>query len=60
MLEAKRDAAWRAYDVAAKEIGVQKDGLMDQVEERLRQEVSDEQLFAIRFVIVLREASEAR
>lgn len=50
-LEAKRDEAWRAYDAAAKEIEVQKDGLLDQVEERLGQEISDEQLFAIRFQI---------
>ncbi len=51
-LEAKRDEAWCAYDAAAKEIEVQKDGLLDQVEERLGQDVSDEQLFAIRFEIV--------
>jgi len=51
-LETKREEAWRAYDAAAKEIEVQKDGLLDQVEERLGQEVSDEQLFAIRFEIV--------
>ena len=51
-LEAKRDEAWRAYDAAAKEIEVQKDGLLDQVEERLGQDVSDEQLFVIRFEIV--------
>ena len=51
-LEAKRDEAWRAYDAAAKEIEVQKDGLLDQVEERLGQDVSDEQLFAVRFEIV--------
>jgi SNF2 family DNA or RNA helicase len=50
-LEAKRDDAWRAYDAAAKEIEVQKDGLLDQVEERLGQEVSDEELFAVRFEI---------
>lgn len=50
-LETKRDEAWRAYDAAAKEIEVQKDGLLDQVEERLGQQVSDEQLFAIRFEI---------
>ena len=50
-LEAKRDEAWRAYDAAAKDIEVQKDGLLDQVEERLGQEISDEQLFAIRFQI---------
>ena len=50
-LEAKRDEAWRAYDAAAKDIEIQKDGLLDQVEERLGQDVSDEQLFAIRFEI---------
>ncbi|NUU41575.1 SNF2-related protein [Tardiphaga robiniae] len=51
VLEAKRDEAWRAYDTAAKDIEVQKDGLLDQVEERLGQSVSDEELFAIRFEV---------
>lgn len=50
-LETKRDEAWRAYDEAAKGIEVQKDGLLDQVEERLGQSVSDEELFAIRFEV---------
>ena len=50
-LEAKRDEAWRAYDDAAKEIEVQKDGFLDQVEERLGQSVSDEELFTIRFEV---------
>ena len=50
-LEATRDDAWRAYDEAAKGIEIQKDGLLDQVEERLGQVVSDESLFAIRFSI---------
>ncbi|MEQ9640395.1 MAG: SNF2-related protein [Alphaproteobacteria bacterium] len=50
-LETKRDEAWREYDAAAKDIEVQKDGLLDQVEERLGQEVTDERLFAIRFEI---------
>ena len=50
--EAKRDEAWRAYDEAAKGIEIQKDGLLDQVEERLGQSVSDEELFAIKFEIV--------
>jgi superfamily II DNA/RNA helicase len=50
-LESKRDEAWRAYDAAAKEIEIQKDGLLDRVEERLGQSVSDEELFAIRFEI---------
>jgi len=50
-LETARDDAWRAYDAAAKEIETQKDGLLDQVEERLGQDVSDEPLFAIRWSI---------
>jgi hypothetical protein len=50
-LETKRDEAWRAYDAAAKEIEIQKDGLLDQVEERLGHSVSDEELFVIRFEI---------
>lgn len=51
LLEAKRDEAWRAYDAAAKDIEVQKDGLLDQVEERLGHAVSDEELFVIRFEV---------
>ena len=51
-LETKRDAAWRAYDGDANKIEAQKDGLSDQVEKRLRQDVADEQLFATRFQIV--------
>jgi len=50
-LEKKRDEAWRAYDAAAKEIEVQKDNLLDQVEERLGQKVTEEELFTIRFEI---------
>ncbi len=48
-LETKRDDAWRAYDAAAKDIETQKDGLLDQIEARLGQNVAEEQLFAIRF-----------
>ena len=50
-LEAKREEAWRAYDAAAKEIEVQKDGFLDQVEGRLKQSLTDEELFAIRFQV---------
>ncbi len=51
-LETKRDSAWRAYDEAAKDIETQKDKLLDSVEERLGQDVSDETLFVIEFEIV--------
>lgn len=50
-LEQKRDTAWREYDAAAKDIEVQKDTLLDQVEARLQQQISDEELFTIRFSI---------
>lgn len=50
-LEQRRDDAWRAYDSAAKEIEIQKDSLLDQVEARLGQEVSEETLFTVRFKI---------
>ncbi len=51
-METKRGEVWRDYDAAVKEIEVQKDGLLDFVEERLGQEASDEQIFTIRFEIV--------
>ncbi|WP_298307372.1 SNF2-related protein [uncultured Erythrobacter sp.] len=51
-LETRRDEAWRAYDEAAKDIETQKDGLLDTVEDRLHQDISDETLFAVRFEIV--------
>ena len=51
-LESKRTEAWRAYDEAAKSIEDQKDGLLDQVEEHLRQEIETEDLFTITFEVV--------
>jgi ERCC4-related helicase len=50
-LEGKRDTAWRAYDEAAKDIEVQKDGLLDRVEEQLAQSAETEDLFTITFKI---------
>ncbi len=50
-LEGKRDKAWRAYDEAAKEIEVEKDSLLDRVEEQLVQDVATEELFTIKFEI---------
>lgn len=51
-LDKKRDAAWREYDEAAKTIEKQKDGLLDTVEERLKQTVEEKTLFTIRWKIV--------
>lgn len=50
-IEGRRDAAWRSYDEAAKQIEVDKDGLLDRVEAQLRQAVSSELLFTISFEI---------
>ncbi|WP_239988541.1 helicase-related protein [Paramagnetospirillum kuznetsovii] len=50
-VEQKRDEAWREYDSSAKVLEAQKDDLLDQVEERLRQQVAEEQLFSIRFAV---------
>jgi superfamily II DNA/RNA helicase len=50
-LEKKRDEAWRAYDAAAREIEEQKDGLLDQVEEHLKQDITTEDLFTVTFEI---------
>lgn len=44
-LDKKRDDAWKEYDEAAKEIERQKDGLIDQIEARLRQSIEENSLF---------------
>ena len=49
--EKKRDEAWRSYDEAAKHIEVEKDALLDRVEEQLAQTVTSEDLFTITFQI---------
>ena len=51
-LDKKRDAAWRQYDEAARDIERQKDTLIDRVEARLQQEVEEETLFTIRWKLV--------
>lgn len=47
----KRDEAWKAYDEAAGEVERHKDDLLDRVEEQLRQTVTDEILFEIRWKV---------
>lgn len=49
LLEAKRDEAWQEYETAAKGIEQRKDALMDEVEQRLKQHVSEQQLFQIKW-----------
>jgi hypothetical protein len=48
-LDAKRDEAWKDYELAARAIEAKKDALMDEVEKRLQQQVSEKELFTIRW-----------
>lgn len=51
-LESKRDEAWKKYEQAAKNIETEKDALMDEVEKRLKQQVSENKLFTIRWRLI--------
>jgi len=48
-LEGKRDEAWREYDGAARDIEKKKDQLIDEIEKKLKQEVTEQELFTIRW-----------
>jgi superfamily II DNA or RNA helicase len=50
-LEGKRDEAWRAFDLASRDIDRQKDALLDDVSQRLEQKLEQEPLFALRWRI---------
>ena len=50
-LDSKRDEAWKKYEQAAKDIEAKKDGLMDEVEKRLKQQVSENKLFTIKWQV---------
>jgi len=50
-LEAKRDAAWRAYEQEAKAIEDKKDNLIDEIEKKLKPRINEETLFAIRWEV---------
>ena len=45
--ESERDNAWREYDHAAKEIDRAKDKLIDEIEARLGQDVTEQELFVL-------------
>lgn len=51
-LEGERDKAWHEYDGAAKAIEKNKDELIDQIEKRLTQQLSEEVLFKIKWELV--------
>jgi len=48
-LEEKRNAAWREYDDAAQQVELKKDGLLDEISQRLKQQTQQEELFLIRW-----------
>jgi len=50
-LDKKRDDAWREYDEAAKEIEGRKDELIDAVEARLKQNITETTLFEIEWEV---------
>jgi ERCC4-related helicase len=52
LLETKRDEAWKAYEEAAKDIEVRKDGLIDEIEKRMKQLTAEEVLFTIQWQLV--------
>jgi ERCC4-related helicase len=51
-LETKRDDAWREYELAARGIEAKKDVLMDDIERRLQQHISEKELFTIRWRVL--------
>jgi hypothetical protein len=46
-LESKRGDAWRSYDLASRDIDVQKDALLDEIGKRLEQRTEVERLFVL-------------
>lgn len=50
-LDAKRNAAWKEYDEAAKTIEQQKDSLLESVEKRLKQTIKENNIFSIKWRI---------
>lgn len=51
-LESERDTAWREYDGAAKEIEQSKDRLIEQIEQKLQQELIKNDLFLIKWHLI--------
>lgn len=51
-LNARRDEAWRDYDHSARDLETRKDGFLDEIEARLRQETHSEGLFIVRWTLL--------
>ena len=51
-IETNRDEAWKEYELAARDIEKRKDSLIDEVEKKLSQHLSQKTLFTIRWCLV--------
>ena len=51
-LENDRDTAWREYDGAAKEIEQSKDRLIEKIEEKLKQQIKETDLFLFKWNLI--------
>ncbi|MEX0806004.1 MAG: SNF2-related protein [Candidatus Binatia bacterium] len=51
-LEAKRNEAWKEFDEASGNVERQKDGLLDEISQRLEQRIEEETLFTLRWRLV--------
>jgi ERCC4-related helicase len=50
-LETKRDEAWKEYEAASREVEKRKDSLIDEVEKKLQQSITETELFSFRWRI---------
>ncbi len=50
-IETNRDEAWKEYEEAARDIEKRKDSLIDEVEKKLSQHLSQKSLFTIRWIL---------
>jgi hypothetical protein len=51
-LETRRNEAWKEYDEASRDVERKKDGLLDDISQRLNQKTEREELFMIRWQLV--------
>ena len=51
-LEKERDKEWKEYDIAKKEIEVKKDQLIDEIQNRLKQNITENIVFEIEWEII--------
>jgi hypothetical protein len=49
--ETRRDEAWRSYDEASRELDRQKDSLLDEISQRLKQKAESNTIFTLRWTL---------